>query len=66
MKIETEDFMDEDTLNDIRRICEIILGNNFGHRELDSLAFYVGHHPLILNPGNTQQRVQPDKEASDD
>lgn len=52
--------MDEETLQDIRRMCEIIMGNNFGHHELDSLAFYVGHHPLILNPGNAQQQVQPD------
>ena len=52
--------MDEETLKDIRRMCEIILGNSFGNHELDSLAWYVGHHPLILNPGNAQQLLQPD------
>jgi hypothetical protein len=53
-----EDFMDQDTLKDIARMCEIILGNSFGNHELDSLAWYVGHHPLILNPGNAQQKEQ--------
>ena len=52
--------MDEETLKQISRMCEIILGNTFGNRELDSLAFYVGHHPLVLNPGNAQQQVQAD------
>jgi hypothetical protein len=42
--------MDEETLTQINRMCEIILGNNFGNKELDSLAFNVGHHPDVLNP----------------
>lgn len=50
--------MDEETLKDISRMCEIILSNTFGNHELDSLAWYVGHHPLILNHDNAQQQVQ--------
>ncbi len=42
--------MDEETLTQIKRMCEIILGNKFGSKELDSLAFNVGHHPDVLNP----------------
>ncbi|MFZ9848962.1 MAG: hypothetical protein ACO3EF_00170 [Vulcanococcus sp.] len=33
----------------VRRMCEIILGNTFGNKELDSLALLVGHHPDVLN-----------------
>ena len=54
-----EVFMDEETLIDIRRMCEIVLNNTFGNSELDSLALYVGHHPLILNPDNAKQLLQP-------
>ena len=52
--------MNEETLRDIRRMCEIVLSNTFRNPELESLAWYVGHHPLILNPGNAQQVIQPD------
>lgn len=34
---------------DVCRMCEIILGNTFGNKELDSLALLVGHHPDVLN-----------------
>ena len=50
--------MDEETLKQISRMCEIILGNRFGNRELDGLALYVGHHPLILNPGYKEDAEQ--------
>ena len=47
--------MDEETLKDIKRMCEIILGNTFGNHELDSLAWYVGHHSLVLNPNTVNE-----------
>lgn len=34
---------------DVRRMCDIILGNTFGNEELDSLALLVGHHADVLN-----------------
>jgi hypothetical protein len=36
-------------LGDIKRMCDIILNNNLGDKELDSLALLVAHHPAILN-----------------
>jgi hypothetical protein len=32
----------------IKRICEIILNNNFGNDDLDSYAFWISHHPEIM------------------
>ena len=55
-----EEAVDSETLSDSIRICEIIVGNNFGNHELDSLAFYVGHHPAILN--STAQERKTDTE----
>ncbi len=58
-----KEAVDSETLSDIRRICEIILGNNFGNRELDSLAFYVGHHPAILNSTARKKKTDSEKLA---
>jgi hypothetical protein len=33
----------------IQRICDIVLNNSFGNKELDSLALDIAHHPDILN-----------------
>jgi hypothetical protein len=44
--------MDIETRLQIKRMCDIILGNPRTNKELDSLAFYVGHHPSILNAEN--------------
>ena len=41
--------LEHSVLPDVHRLCQIILGNKFGNAELDSLAFYIGHHPDILN-----------------
>ena len=41
--------MDDAGINQIKRMCEIILGENLGDEELDYLALCVGHHPEILN-----------------
>jgi len=37
----------------IKRMCDIILNNDSFNKELDSLAMFVGHHPLILGSGVT-------------
>lgn len=39
---------DHELLKNIKRICDIVVNNCFGHDELDRLAFYVGHHPDIF------------------
>lgn len=49
--------MDIETLKQINRMCEIILGNNFQNNELDSLAFYIRHHPDVLNPKADDSKV---------
>ncbi len=54
--------VDVETLRDIRRICEIVLNNAFGNSELDSLALYVGHHPLVLNSDTSKQTNKQTKE----
>ena len=58
-----KEAVDSETLSDIRRICEIILGNNFGNHELDSLAFYVGHNPAILNSTAQERKTDAEKLA---
>lgn len=40
---------------EVKRMCEIILGYNFGHKELDSLALEIGHHPDVLNPPASEE-----------
>lgn len=40
-----------DCLAEIKRMCDIILGNKSFSAELDSLAHSVAHHPDILNAG---------------
>ena len=50
--------MDIETLKDIRRICAIVLKNNFGHHELDSLCFTVSLKPDILFLNNTEQETK--------
>lgn len=41
---------DEEYPQQVNRMCQIILGHNFGNKELDALALCVGHHDFILNP----------------
>lgn len=41
--------MDDELLGMVKRMCEIVLGNNFGNSELDGLALHVGHDPDVLN-----------------
>lgn len=41
--------MDIETRLQIKRMCDIILGSPRTNKELDTLAFYVGHHEDILN-----------------
>lgn len=52
LEYKATDTLDTETLQQIHRICQIILGNRFGNDELDSLALMVGHHPLVLNAHN--------------
>ena len=44
--------MDTETKEQIKRMCDIILGRKSMDKELDSLALLVGHHPEILNAEN--------------
>jgi hypothetical protein len=41
--------MDRETRGEIKRMCDIILGNESFNKELDSLALSIGHYPDILN-----------------
>jgi hypothetical protein len=52
--------IDAETLKQIHRMCEIILGDTFGNKELDSLAFSVGHHPDVLNAFNKTTELPED------
>ena len=49
--------MDIETRLQIKRMCDIVLGNPRTNKELDSLAFYVGHHPDIMNAENEQHSI---------
>jgi hypothetical protein len=44
-------------LENIKRMCDIILNNNLGDKELDSLALWIAHHSVILN----SDRIYKDK-----
>lgn len=48
IEYEKEHSIDNETLGKINKMCQLILGNCFGNLELDTLAFYVGHHPNII------------------
>ena len=50
--------MDKELLADVKRMCEIIMNNNFGHNTLDSLAWYVSHHPDVMNIQNTSDNSE--------
>ena len=50
---------DEEYLQQVNRMCQIILGHNFGNKELDALALCVGHHDFILNPHITTPPPEP-------
>jgi hypothetical protein len=39
---------DDELFYQVQRMCDIILGEMFGNRELDSLAFEVGHDLRVL------------------
>ena len=45
-------MLTRDDLLTIGRMCRIITGNDFGNKELDSLALRIGHYPDVLNPPN--------------
>lgn len=51
-------MIDNETLSDIKRICDIVVNNNFGNNELDSLAFYVGHHPDVISAKSVNEGVK--------
>lgn len=42
----------------IRRMCDIVLNNNFGNKALDSLALYVGHDSRVLNAAQPQENKE--------
>jgi hypothetical protein len=41
-------MLDTEDLKMIKRMCNTILGEYTVSKELDSLAFFIGHHPDIL------------------
>lgn len=41
----------------VRRMCDIILGNRFGNKELEGLALYVGHDNRVLNADQLQDTM---------
>jgi hypothetical protein len=59
--------MDRQLLKDVNRLCSIICNSSPDtaiRGEIESLAFSIGHHPLILGAENARADLQYDDNLS--
>jgi len=52
--------IDKETLEEIKRLCSLVCNSDAidAKSEMASLAFYIGHHPDILNPKSPVEKAK--------